>query len=109
MTGCKLLAAVAGVLGLAAWPVPAPVSANPATPMAVIEAAAAQLCGAIDLDPTESGVRAGMQGLYKRGLDDLDGALVLLTAVHHVCPAHAHLVATSLSQDPAGRALARHW
>jgi hypothetical protein len=109
MTGHKVLAVVTGVLGVTAWPVSAPASANPATPTAVIEAAAAQLCAAIGLDQTESGVRTGMRALYKQGLDDVDGALVLLTAVHHVCPAHERLVLASVAPDPVGRALTRHW
>ncbi|MGA5466425.1 hypothetical protein [Mycobacterium sp. NPDC050041] len=66
--------------------------ANPATPMPVIESSAQQLCGAINADPTEDGVFAGMAGLDDGRLDDMDGALVLMTAVHHVCPQHEELM-----------------
>ena len=66
--------------------------ANPATPMAMIESSAAQLCGAINGNPTEDGVIAGMSGIADAGLDEMDGALVLITAVHHVCPQHEALV-----------------
>jgi hypothetical protein len=60
--------------------------ANPATPMSTIESSAAQLCGAIDRNPTKDGVIDGMNGLDNRGLDEMDGAMVLISAVHHVCP-----------------------
>ncbi len=66
--------------------------ANPATPMPAIESSAAQLCGAIDRNPTEDGVFAGMTSLGNNGLDATDGALVLITAIHHVCPQHQALM-----------------
>jgi hypothetical protein len=66
--------------------------ANPATPMPSIESAAAQLCGAINGDPTDDGVIAGMNSLENKGLDEMDGALVLITAIHHVCPQHETLM-----------------
>jgi uncharacterized protein DUF732 len=66
--------------------------ANPATPMAAIESSAAQLCGAIDRNPTEGGVFAGMTRLGNTGLDATDAALVLITAIHHVCPQHEALM-----------------
>ena len=66
--------------------------ANPATPIPVIESSAAQLCGAINGNPTEDGVIAGMNSLENRGLDEMDGALVLITAIHHVCPQHEALM-----------------
>jgi hypothetical protein len=66
--------------------------ANPATPMSAIESAAAQLCGAINGDPTDNGVIAGMKSLENRGLDEFDWALVLITAIHHVCPQHEALM-----------------
>jgi hypothetical protein len=66
--------------------------ANPATPMPMIESSAAQLCGAINGNPTKDGVIDGVNGLDNRGLDDVDGALVLVTAVHHVCPQHEALM-----------------
>ena len=66
--------------------------ANPATPLTVIESSAAQLCGAIDGNPTEGGVIDGMHSLDNRGLDQTDGALVLITAIHHVCPQHEALM-----------------
>jgi hypothetical protein len=66
--------------------------ANPATPMPVIESSAAQLCGAINGNPTPDGVIDGMNSLENRGLDDIDAALVLITAIHHVCPHHEALM-----------------
>ena len=66
--------------------------ANPATPMPAIESSAAQLCGAINRNPTEDGVIAGMNSLDNSGLDAMDGALVLITAIHHVCPQHEALM-----------------
>ena len=66
--------------------------ANPATPMSAIESSAAQLCGAMNGNPTENGVIAGMNSLENRGLDEVDGALVLITAMHHVCPQHQALM-----------------
>jgi hypothetical protein len=66
--------------------------ANPATSMQAIESSAAQLCGAITNDPTDQGVLAGMDGLHTRGLDEMDGAMVLITAIHHVCPQHQGLL-----------------
>jgi hypothetical protein len=66
--------------------------ANPATPMSVIESSAANLCEAINGNPTKDGVFDGMNKLNNRGLDDLDGALVLMSAIHHVCPQHEALI-----------------
>ena len=43
-------------------------------------------------NPTENGVIAGMNSLENRGLDEVDGALVLITAMHHVCPQHQALM-----------------
>jgi hypothetical protein len=34
----------------------------------------------------------GINRLEHRGLDDVDGALVLITAIHHVCPQHEELM-----------------
>jgi len=65
---------------------------NPATPMPVIESSAAQLCGAINSNPTKDGVIDGLTSLHDRGLDETDGALVTLTAIHHVCPQHEELM-----------------
>ena len=66
--------------------------ANPATPMPVIESSAAQLCGAITRNPTKAGVMDGLTSLQSRGLDEVDGALVVLTAIHHICPQHEALM-----------------
>jgi hypothetical protein len=66
--------------------------ANPATPIPVIESSAAQLCGAINGNPAEDGVIDGLNSLQNRGLDETDGALVLITAIHHVCPQHEVLM-----------------
>jgi hypothetical protein len=83
----------AAVIGASAVLIsPAVAQANPATPMPVIESSAAQLCGAINGNPTEGGVLDGMASLDGRGLDEMDGALVLITAIHHVCPQHEGLV-----------------
>ena len=41
--------------------------ANPGTPMPVIESSAAQLCAAIDGNPTDGGVFDGMASLQNRG------------------------------------------
>ena len=38
-----------------------------------------------------------MASLQNRGLDEMDGALVLITAVHHVCPQHEPLVMGTMS------------
>ena len=72
--------------------------ANPATPMPVIESSAVQLCTAIDRNPNQLGVRTGLRGLEDRGFDDLDGALILLTAVHHVCPQYKDLVDATMER-----------
>lgn len=76
----------------AALPTAAVAQANPATPMPVIESSAAQLCGYIDRDPSKEGVMAGMGSLGNRGFDEIDGAMVLITAVHHVCPEYKPLI-----------------
>ena len=60
--------------------------------MSAIESSAAQLCEAINRNPTEDGVIAGMNSLDNNGLDAMDGALVLITALHHVCPQHQALM-----------------
>lgn len=66
--------------------------ANPATPMPVIDATASELCGAIDADPTEGGVIDAVNDVDSRGLDEMDGAMVMITAMHHVCPQHQELM-----------------
>ena len=66
--------------------------ANPATPLPVIESSATQLCGAINDNPSDDGVMDGMTSLQDKGLDEMDGALVLITAIHHVCPQHEELL-----------------
>ena len=71
---------------------PAAAHANPTTPMPAIESSATQLCGAINRNPTEDGVIAGMNSLDNNGLDAMDGALVLITAIHHFCPQHEALM-----------------
>ena len=83
----------AGVIGASAVLTSSAVAqANPATPSTVIESSAAQLCEAINGNPTEGGVMDGMNSLDNRGLDQTDGALVLITAIHHVCPQHEALM-----------------
>ncbi|HET6732952.1 hypothetical protein [Mycobacterium sp.] len=71
--------------------------ANPATPMSLIEASAVQLCEAINDNPTTDGVIDGMTSLENRGLDEMDGALVLITAIHHGCPQHETLVMDTMN------------
>lgn len=66
--------------------------ANPATPMPVIESSATQLCGAINGNPSDDGVMDGMASLQDKGFDEMDGALVLITAIHHICPQHEELL-----------------
>jgi hypothetical protein len=85
-----ICAAVIGASAVLASSVVA--QANPATPMPVIESSAAQLCGAINDNPTTDGVFDGLNSLENRGLDEMDGALVLITAIHHGCPQHEALV-----------------
>ena len=41
--------------------------ANPTTPMPMIESSAAQLCGAINGNPTKDGVIDGVNSLYNKG------------------------------------------
>jgi hypothetical protein len=66
--------------------------ANPATPMSLIEASAVQLCEAINGNPTTDGVIDGLNSMQNKGLDEVDGALVLITAIHHGCPQHESLL-----------------
>jgi hypothetical protein len=70
--------------------------ANPATPMPVVESSVVQLCGAITANPTKVGVMEGMMRLQNRGLDEEDGALAILIAIHHVCPQHEDLVMNTM-------------
>jgi hypothetical protein len=89
----KRPALFAAVIGVSAVLTSSAVAqANPATPMPLIESSAAQLCGVINGNPTEGGVIDGMNSLENRGLDEMDGALVLITAIHHVCPQHEALM-----------------
>ena len=69
---------------------------NPATPMATIESSAAQLCAYVNDDPTENGVVEGLSSLGNRSLDEMDAQLVVITALHHVCPQHQELVMNSM-------------
>ena len=41
----------------------------------------------------------GIISLENRGFDEVDGALVLITAIHHVCPQHEALMMGVI--DPA--------
>ena len=70
--------------------------ANPATPMPMIESSAAQLCGAINGNPHRGRGNRRAEQPADRGLDEMDGALVLITAIHHVCPQHQELVMDSM-------------
>ena len=87
ITACACALAIAANLAISAV-----AQANPATPMHVIDESAAQLCGSVDRDPDEDGVVDGMKSLAGRGLDEMDGALVLVTAMHHACPQHEDLL-----------------
>lgn len=71
--------------------------ANPATPTATIESSAAQLCAYVNDHPTENGVMEGLSRLGKRSLDEMDAQLVVITALHHVCPHHQELVMNSMT------------
>lgn len=71
--------------------------ANPATPMPAIESSAAQLCGVINGNPTPDGVFEGLNSLENKGLDEMDGALVLMIAIHHGCPQHEALVMDTMN------------
>ena len=90
MTGSSMcIVAAVGAALLVGSPV---AQADPKTPLSVIEASAAQLCAAIDADPTDNGVAAGIDALGTRGMDEMDNAMVLISAVHHVCPQHETLM-----------------
>ena len=83
----KKVALYAATIGASALLVSSAVAqANPVTPMSTIDSSAAQMCGVIDHNPTKDGVLDGMASLNNRGLDQMDVALVLITAIHHVCP-----------------------
>jgi hypothetical protein len=69
---------------------------NPATPMATIESSAAQLCSCVNDEPTDNGVIEGLSSLGNRSLDGVDAQLVVITALHHVCPQHRDLVMNSM-------------
>jgi hypothetical protein len=102
-----LCAAIIGASAvLASWAV---ATANPATPMPTIESSAAQLCGAIDRSPTEGGVMGGLRSLENTGLDEVDGALVLITAVHHVCPQHETLIMDALDAAATEEVCDKRW
>lgn len=69
-------------------------SANPATSPGVIDDNARILCDTVIQNPTQGGVIAGVDliSVPVRGLDAMDVAYVLITAVHHVCPQHERLI-----------------
>jgi hypothetical protein len=71
--------------------------ANPTTPMPAIESSAAQLCEVINGNPTTDGVFEGLNSLQNKGLDEMDGALVLMIAIHHGCPQHETLVMDTMN------------
>lgn len=75
--------------------------ANPATPLTVIESSAAQLCGAINGNPIEGGVIDGINSLDNRGFDQMDATLVVITAIHHVCPQHEALIMRTMGSAAA--------
>ena len=92
----KKAAICAAVIGASAVLTSSAVAqANPATPMQVIESSAAQLCEVINGNPTADGVIDGLNSM--QGLDDMDGALVLMTAMHHGCPQHETLVTDTMN------------
>lgn len=68
------------------------VQANPATPIPVIEASAATFCNAVNANPTAEGVLTGIEQAGLPGMDQMDGAYVLITAIHHTCAQHEQLV-----------------
>ena len=83
--------------------------ANPATPMPVIESSAGELCGSINGNPTPDGVIDGIISLEDRGFDEIDGALVLITAIHHVCPQHEALMMGVIEPAAAEDLCSKRW
>jgi hypothetical protein len=83
--------------------------ANPATPMPVIESSAAQLCGVINGNPTPDGVIHGISSLENREFDEIDGALVLITAIHHVCPQHEALMMGAMEPIATEELCSKPW
>jgi hypothetical protein len=75
--------------------------ANPVTSMTVIDDSAAQLCTYINANPTENGVVHGLMSLRSRRLDEMDAQLVVVTALHHVCPQYEDLVMNSMASIAA--------
>jgi hypothetical protein len=102
-----LFAAVVGVS--AALSSSAVALGNPATPMPAIESSAAQLCAAINANPTADGMIDGVNGLVDRGFDEMDGALVLITAMHHVCPQHEQLMISVMDPVAAEELCGKQW
>jgi hypothetical protein len=83
--------------------------ANPHTPMSVIDASAAELCAAVAADPTADGVMTGMATMDGGGLDDVDAAMVLISAVHHVCPQYGDLVMGTMEPVAADELCPKSW
>jgi hypothetical protein len=75
--------------------------ANPVRSMTVIDDSAAQLCTYINANPTENGVVHGLMSLRSRRLDEMDAQLVVVTALHHVCPQYEDLVMNSMASIAA--------
>ena len=100
----------AAVIGASAMLVGSAVAhANPATPVPEIESSAGQLCGAIDANPTEDGVIDGLDGVAARGFDEIDVAMVLITAVHHVCPQREALMMNAINPVAAEELCSKPW
>jgi hypothetical protein len=95
MTNTTLFESVVVAIGVLMTS-PSLAQANPATPIPVIESSAAQLCNAIDAHPTPGGVADAINAVDDAALDEVDWALVLITAVHHVCPQHDSLIMGSM-------------
>ena len=66
--------------------------ANPFTPVPVIEQQAVVFCNEVNANPTAEGVVRGLERAQLSGFDEIDGAYVLITAVHHTCAQHERLV-----------------
>ncbi len=82
----KVLLSTAAIVASEVLTSSAVAQGNPTTPMATIESSAAQLCAYVNDDPTHNGVIEGLSSRGDRCLDELYAQLVVITALHHVCP-----------------------
>ena len=71
--------------------------ANPNTPVPIIESAATIFCDSVNANPTAEGVVVGLERATV-GMDNMDGAYVLITAIHHTCAQHETLIMDVVGQ-----------